>query len=91
MAISRANFCFFITAMSMKNRTMGIPALEDGPLVKLLILDYLYIYLCPDKKLAAGSLTEFTRGAEKRPFCEHRTVRRCVCAAEAQVGKCAEG
>ena len=43
MAISRADFSSFIIAMCMRNRTMGIPALEDGLFVNLLIFDYLYI------------------------------------------------
>ena len=43
MAISSADFWSFITAMSVRNRTMGIPPLEDGLLVNLLILVYLYI------------------------------------------------
>ena len=51
MAISRADFCFFIIAMSMRNRTMGITALEDGLFVNLLIFDYLCMYIniykCP--------------------------------------------
>ena len=41
--ISRDDFWFFIIAMCMRNRTMGIPALEDGPFVNLLIFDYLHI------------------------------------------------
>ena len=43
MAISRTDFLSFINAMCMRNRTMGIPALEDGLFVNLLIFDYLYI------------------------------------------------
>ena len=43
MAISRADFWFFISAMCMRNRTMGVPALEDGLFVNLLIFDYLHI------------------------------------------------
>ena len=43
-AISRVDFWCFITAMSMRNRTMGILALEDGLLVVILVIfDYLYI------------------------------------------------
>ena len=40
MTISRADFVSFITAMFMRNRTMGIPALEDGLFVNLFIFDY---------------------------------------------------
>ena len=43
MAVSKADFWFCITAMSIGNRTMGIPALEDGLFVNLLIFDYLHI------------------------------------------------
>ena len=43
MAISRTDFWFFITAMITRNRTMGIPALEDELFVNLSIFDYVYI------------------------------------------------
>ena len=43
MAISRADFWSSIIAMCMRNRTMGIPALEDGLFVNLLIFDYLHV------------------------------------------------
>ncbi len=43
MAIFMADFWSFITAMCMRNRTMGISALEDGLFVNLLTFDYLYI------------------------------------------------
>ena len=45
MAISRADLGSVITAMCMRNRTMGIPALEDGLFVNLLIFDYLFYIL----------------------------------------------
>ena len=41
MAISRADFWFFITELVTRNPTMGIPALEDGLFANLLIFDYL--------------------------------------------------
>ena len=44
-AISTVDFWYFITAMSMRNRTMGILALEDGLFVNLWIFDYLYVHL----------------------------------------------
>ena len=43
MAIPRADFWFLMTAMCMRNRTMGITALEDGLFVNLVIFEYLYI------------------------------------------------
>ena len=43
MAISRGDLFSFISAMCMRHQTMGIPALEDGLVVKLLIFDSLYI------------------------------------------------
>ena len=43
MAISRAEFCFFLIAMCIRNRTMGIPALEDSLSVKLLFFIFLHI------------------------------------------------
>ena len=45
MAISRVDFGCFNTAMCMRYRTMGIPALEDGLFVDLLIFDYLRMYI----------------------------------------------
>ena len=42
-AISRTDVLAFITAMRMRNPTMGIPAKEDGLFVNLLIFDYLYV------------------------------------------------
>ena len=42
MVISRPNFWSSIVAMCMRNRTMGIPAPEDGFFVNLLIFDCLY-------------------------------------------------
>ena len=38
----RAEFWFFITAMCMRNRTMGMPALEDGLFGSLLIFAYFW-------------------------------------------------
>ena len=43
MAISKTDFWFFISAICMRNQTMGISAIEDGLFVTLLIFDYLYI------------------------------------------------
>ena len=43
MAISKADFWSFIIAMSMRNRTMDIPALEDGLFLNLLIFYFAYI------------------------------------------------
>ena len=63
MAISRVDFWFFIIAMYMRNRTMGIPALEDGLFVNSLIFDYLYIeiggagYLSVDRESWSYELT----------------------------------
>ena len=42
MAISRTDLSSFINAMCTRNPNLGIPALEDGPFVNLLIFDYLY-------------------------------------------------
>ena len=42
MAISRADFWFFITELVTRNPNLGIPALEDGLFANLLIFDYLY-------------------------------------------------
>ena len=41
--VSRADFWSFIITMRMRNRTMGIPALEDGVFVNLFICNYLYV------------------------------------------------
>ena len=43
MAISRVDFWSCTNAMCMRNRTMGIPALEEGLFVNLLIFDHSYI------------------------------------------------
>ena len=43
MAISNADFSSFTNELVMRNPTMGIPALEDGLFVNLLIFDDLYI------------------------------------------------
>ena len=40
MAISRVDFWSFITELVTRNPTMGIPTLEDGLFVNLLIFDY---------------------------------------------------
>ena len=49
MAISKADFLSFITESITRNPTMGIPALEDGLFVNLLIFDYLCMSMhkCP--------------------------------------------
>ena len=44
MAISRVVFWFFISAMCMINRTMGILALGDGLFANLLIFDYFRMF-----------------------------------------------
>ena len=43
MAISRVDCCVCYYGMCMRNRTMGIPVLEDGLFVNLLIFDCLYV------------------------------------------------
>ena len=43
MAISGVDFWSFSIAMCIRNRTMGISALEYGLFVNLLIFDYLHI------------------------------------------------
>ena len=40
MVISRADVGLFITAMCMRNQTMGIPALEHELFANLLMFDY---------------------------------------------------
>ena len=45
MAIFRVDFWSFIIELVMRNPTMGIPALEDGLFAKLLIFDYLCVYI----------------------------------------------
>ena len=57
MAISRADLLCFITAMCMRNRTMGIAALEDGLFVNLLTFDYLYF------EIGAGAYCSVDRGS----------------------------
>ena len=44
MAISRADFWYFLTELVTRNPTMGIPALEDGLFVNLLIFNYVYYF-----------------------------------------------
>ena len=49
MAISRTDFWFFIIELVTRNPNMGIPALDDGLFVNLLIFNYfcMYTYRCP--------------------------------------------
>ena len=42
MAISRADFCFFINDLVTSNPNLGIPALEDGFFANSLIFNYFY-------------------------------------------------
>ena len=48
MAISRADFWFFIIELVTRNTNLGIPALEDGLYANVLIFDYLHVslYMC---------------------------------------------
>ena len=41
MGISRTDYCFYIIAMCMRNRIMGIPSLEDG-LENLFLFEYFW-------------------------------------------------
>ena len=43
MAISRADFWYFIIELVPRNPNLGIPALEDGLFANLLIFDCLYM------------------------------------------------
>ena len=52
-AMSRADFWFFIIAMYMTNRTMGIPPLEGRLFVNLLIFAYLQVF-CAHRMHAFG-------------------------------------
>ena len=51
MAISRADFWFFINELVTRNPNPGIQALEDRFFANLLIFDYLYVfcYFCKGK------------------------------------------
>ena len=54
MAISKADFWFFITELVTRNPTMGIPALEDGLFANLLIFRLLILYICVWKRKREG-------------------------------------
>ena len=45
MSISRVDFWSFVIEVVTRNPNLGIPALEDGLFVNLLIFDYLSMYI----------------------------------------------
>ena len=54
MAISRADFLFFVIELVTRNLNLGVPALEDGLFANLLIFDYSSIYAAKHKGFLPG-------------------------------------
>ena len=67
MAICRADFWSFIIELVARNPTMGLPALEDGLFVNLLIFDYLCMYI--QKSRVPRLIPSLGRLAASLAFC----------------------
>ena len=68
-AISRADFGFFVTAMSMRDRTMGMTSREDGLFLNLSIFDD----LCMQHPPSTAKIASWKAFSEQTPVRTHRT------------------